>query len=166
MMRKNTQTITLCAVLTAAALVLSLVESALPLQAVVPLPGVKLGLSNVVTLFAVYRLGGRPALAISLCRVLLLFLLSGSVTALFMSLCGALLSLGGMLAARRLAGKFLSVLGVSVVGAACHGIGQILCAMVLTGGTLVFYYLPTLLLSAVPCGLLTGVCAAGLLKKL
>ena len=165
-MSRGVYKIALCAVLTAAALVLSLVESALPLQAVVPLPGVKLGLSNVVALFAVYRLGARPALSISLCRVVLLFLLSGSVTSLLMSLCGALLSLGGMLAARRLAGRSLSVLGVSVVGAACHGAGQILCAMFLTGGTLVFYYLPTLLLSAVPCGLLIGVCASGLLKKL
>ena len=153
-MRRGVYHIALCAVLTAAALVLSLVESALPLQAVVPLPGVKLGLSNVVALFAVYRLGARPALSISLCRVLLLFLLSGSATSLCMSLCGSLLSLGGMLAARRLAGQSLSVLGVSVVGAACHG------------GTLVFYYLPTLLLTAVPCGLLTGICASGLLKKL
>ena len=165
-MKRGVYHIALCAVLTAAALVLSLVESALPLQAVVPLPGVKLGLSNVVALFAVYRLGARPALSISLCRVLLLFLLSGSATSLCMSLCGSLLSLGGMLAARRLAGQSLSVLGVSVVGAACHGTGQILCAMALTGGTLVFYYLPTLLLTAVPCGLLTGICASGLLKKL
>ena len=165
-MKNRIHTLTLCAVLTAAALVLSLVESALPLRAVVPLPGVKLGLANTAALYALYRLGGRQALAITLCRVLLLFLLSGSVTALLMSLCGALLSLGGMLLARRLAGRSLSVLGVSVVGAACHGIGQIGCAMALTGGALVFYYLPVLLLSAVPCGLLTGVCAAGLLQKL
>ena len=164
-MSGKTRDITLCAVLTAAALVLSLVESALPLQALVPLPGVKLGLANTVALYAVYRLGARQAFAISLCRVLLLFFLSGSVTALFMSLCGALLSLCAM-AARRLARGALSVLGVSVVGAAFHAIGQILCAMALTSGTAVFYYLPLLLLSAVPCGLLTGLCAAGLLKKL
>ena len=165
-MNGKTRDITLCAVLTAAALVLSLVESALPLQALVPLPGVKLGLANTVALYAVYRLSARQALAISLCRVLLLFFLSGSVTALFMSLCGALLSLCAMLAARRLAREALSVLGISVVGAAFHAIGQILCAIALTGGTAVFYYLPLLLLSAVPCGLLTGLCAAGLLKKL
>lgn len=165
-MKHNTHTLTLYAVLTAFALVLSLVERALPLEAVVPLPGVKLGLANTVTLYAVYRLGGRGALAITLCRVFLLFLLSGSVTALFMSLCGALLSLAGMLGLHRLFPRGLSVLGVSVAGAALHGAGQIACAMALTATPSVLYYLPMLLLSAVPCGLLTGVCAEGLLRAL
>ncbi len=163
---ERTKALTLCAMLTAAALVLSLVESALPLQAVVPLPGVKLGLGNVVTLYALYRLGAGRTLAIVLCRVALLFLLSGSVTALLMSLCGALAALCGMLLARRLWPRGLSVAGVSVIGAALHGIGQILCAAVLTGGLGVVYYLPALLVSAVPTGALTAAIAGGLLRKL
>lgn len=162
----RTKDVTLCAVLTAAALVLSLVESALPLQAVVPLPGVKLGLANVVTLYALYRLGAGRTLAVVLCRVLLLFLLSGSVTALLMSMCGALAALGGMLLARWLWPQGLSVIGVSVIGAAMHGAGQILCAAALTGGLGVVYYLPALLVSAVPTGVLTAVIAGGLLRKL
>ena len=165
-MMARAKDLTLCAMLTAAALVLSLVESALPLQAAVPLPGVKLGLANVVTLFALYRLGAGRTLAVVLCRVALLFLLSGSVTAFFMSLCGALAALGGMLLARRLCPNGLSVAGVSVVGAALHGAGQILCAAVLTGGAGVVYYLPALLVSAVPTGVLTAVIAGGLLRKL
>ena len=163
-MRGRAYTISLCAVLTALALVLSLVESALPIGAIVPLPGIRLGLANVVTLVALYRLGTKQALAIVLCRVLLLFLLTGRVNALFLSLCGALLSLIVMAALLRALSRKLTIFGVSVAGAAAHAVGQIACAMVLTATSGVVFYLPVLLVCAVPSGLLTAVCANGLLR--
>lgn len=88
--------LTLCGMLTALAIVLSLAERLFPLDAIVPVPGVKLGLANVVTLFALTRLSVRDAVAILLCRVALSSLLMGSVTAFLFSLFGGLLALAVM----------------------------------------------------------------------
>ena len=93
--------IALCGILAALALGLSLLESLLPLQLLVPLPGVRLGLGNVVILTALYLLGASAALAVLLCRIAVLYLAAGNFTALFMSLCGGLLSLLAMAAAHR-----------------------------------------------------------------
>ena len=89
----KTKKLTLCGLLTALAVVLSLVERLFPLDAVVPVPGVKLGLANVVTLFALTRVSARDALAVVVCRVAISSLLMGSVTAFLFSLFGGLLAL-------------------------------------------------------------------------
>ena len=112
-----TKKLTQTAILAALALALSLLERLLPLSLVLPLPGVKLGLSNLVTLFALYALGLPYAAAILLLRVVLGSVFSGSVTALLYSLVGGLLSLGMMALLKRFPG--LSIYGVSVGGAAC-----------------------------------------------
>ena len=104
------------ALLTALALGLSYMERFIPLQLLIPLPGIKLGLANVVTLFAVYFLGSRAALQILCVRCLLGSLFGGGVTAFFFSITGGLLALAAMVLARRL--PFLSIYGVSVCGAA------------------------------------------------
>ena len=122
--------ITLCGLLTALAVVLSLVERLFPLDAVVPVPGVKLGLANVVTLFALTRVSARDALAVVVCRVAISSLLMGSVTAFLFSLFGGLLSLIVMWALLRAEGTFCSLLGVSVAGAAAHNIGQVIAAVI------------------------------------
>ena len=121
--------ITLCGLLTALAIVLSLVERLFPLDAVVPVPGAKLGLANVVTLFALTRVSARDALAVVVCRVAISSLLMGSVTAFLFSLFGGLLSLIVMWALLRAEGTFCSLLGVSVAGAAAHNIGQVIAAI-------------------------------------
>ena len=100
----KTKKLTLCGLLTALAVVLSLVERLFPLDAVVPVPGVKLGLANVVTLFALTRVSARDALAVVVCRVAVSSLLMGSVTAFLFSLFGGLLSLAAMWALLRLEG--------------------------------------------------------------
>lgn len=158
--------LTLCGMLTALAIVLSLAERLFPLDAIVPVPGVKLGLANVVTLFALTRLSTRDAVAILLCRVALSSLLMGSVTAFLFSLFGGLLALAVMGLLLRAEGKLCSVLGVSVAGAAAHNIGQIIAAVIWMKTGAVIAYLPLLLVMSVPLGLVTGLTAAIVLSHL
>ena len=161
--------VTLCGLLTALAVVLSLAERLFPLDAVVPVPGVKLGLANVVTLFALTRLSAREAGIVLLCRVTLSSLLMGSVTAFLFSLLGGLLALAVMWLLLRVEGRFCSLLGVSVAGAAAHNIGQVLAAAVWMQTGVVTAYLPFLLVMSVPLGLVTGLTAAvvlGHMKKI
>ena len=158
--------LTLCGMLTALAIVLSLAERLFPLDAIVPVPGVKLGLANVVTLFALTRLSVRDAVAILLCRVALSSLLMGSVTAFLFSLFGGLLALAVMGLLLRAEGKLCSVLGVSVAGAAAHNIGQIIAAVIWMKTGAVVAYLPLLLVMSVPLGLVTGLTAAVVLSHL
>lgn len=149
---KRAKKIALSGILTALALALSLLEGLLPLSLLVPLPGVKLGLANIVTLVALCLLGPGFAFGVILCRVFVLYLVAGNFTALVMSLCGAVLSLAGMWLAHRWQGRYFSLYGVSILGAACHNIGQIGAACLLMRSTDVVYYLPLLLCA----GLVTG----------
>lgn len=162
----NGKRIALCGLLTALAIVLSLAERLFPLDAIVPVPGVKLGLANVVTLFALTRLRLRDALSILLCRVTLSSLLMGSVTAFLFSLLGGLLSLLTMAALLRVDRKYLSILGVSVAGAATHNIGQIIAAALWMKTLAVITYLPFLLVMSIPLGLVTGLTALVALSHL
>ena len=111
---KRSKELAVCGMLTALAIILSIVERMFPLDAIIPIPGVKLGLANVVTLFALTRLGLRDSLAVVVVRVTLASLLMGSVTAFLFSLFGGLLALFAMWALLHVEGKFCSLLGVSV----------------------------------------------------
>lgn len=165
----KTKRLTLCGLLTGLAIVLSIVERLFPLDALIPVPGMKLGLANVVTLFALTRLRVRDALAILICRVVLASLLMGSVTAMIFSMAGGLLSLFVMLALLRAEGRFCSLMGISVAGAAAHNVGQVAAAVFWMGTGAVVAYLPFLLVVAVPLGLVTGLtCSAALshMKKI
>ena len=157
--------IALCGILAALALGLSLLESLLPLQLLVPLPGVRLGLGNVVILTALYLLGASAALAVLLCRIAVLYLAAGNFTALFMSLCGGLLSLLAMAAAHR-APRLFSIYGVSFLGAAFHNIGQILSARLLLGSWNIIYYLPLLLCAGLVTAPVVAALAGQCLKRL
>lgn len=156
--------ISLCAVLIALALALSYTERFIPLQLVVPLPGIKLGLANIVTLVALYLFKTRYAAMILVCRCVLGAVFGGGITGLAFSLCGGLLALAAMMAAKKW-GRF-SVYGVSILGAGAHNIGQILAAMVLMSSVYVGAYLPYLLLTSIFTGLLTGGLCAGILRAL
>lgn len=148
--------IALCGLLTSLAMVFALVERWIPLNLIVPVPGIKLGLANIVTLFALTTLRKREAAAILLCRVTLTSIFAGSITSFLFSLFGGFLALGVMALLLRREGSWFSLLGVSVAGAAAHDIGQIFAAMIVLGTTDVLGYLPLLLLSAIPVGMLTG----------
>ncbi len=152
--------------LTAVALALSLIESLFPLQAIVPIPGIKLGLANVVTLFALTTLGARAALSILLCRITLAAIFMGSVTGFLFSLAGGVLALLVMHLLLRGKGRWFSMAGISIGGAAAHNIGQILAAVGTLGSWYVVGYLPLLLLSAIPMGLVTGLTASAVLGHL
>lgn len=151
----------LCAVLIALALALSYLERFIPLQLVVPLPGIKLGLANIVTLIALYLLGTKCAFAILIPRCILGAVFGGGITGLLFSLTGGVLAMGVMALCRKM--KLFSVYGVSILGAAAHNIGQIFVAMLVLSSVYVASYLPYLLLVAVATGFATGTASAGVL---
>lgn len=156
-MNGGTRRIAVCGLLTAVALVLSLVERMFPLSAVVPIPGIKLGLANVATLFALVRLGRRDAFAILLVRVTLASVFMGSVTSFLFALFGGLLALLTMALLLPGRDRWFSLIGISVAGAAAHNIGQIGAAMLVLRSVYVAAYLPLLLLSALVMGVTTGI---------
>ena len=163
-MKVSTKTITLCAVLSALALALSYLESFFPLGLLIPLPGVKLGLANVVTLYALYTLGAPYALCILLVRCLLGAAFAGNASALIYSLLGGLSALLVMVLLRRI--PRLSVYGVSLGGAAAHNCGQIAAALLTLGNTAPLVSLPFLLLTALFSGALTGFLCALLFRAM
>ena len=158
----KTRDISRFALLTALAMVLSWVESLVPLS--VAVPGVKLGLTNLVVLFALYRMGTRAAWCLSLVRVLLVSFTFGNAFSLWYSLAGAILSLLVMMALKA-TGKF-SVTGVSVAGAVCHNLGQILVAMAVLRSTAVAFYYPALLLSGTIAGVCIGLAGGVLVRRI
>ena len=146
--------------ITALALVLSYLESLLPPLGV---PGVKLGLPNLAIVFALYRLGFRDACVISLVRVVLVALLFGNGAALAYSIAGAVLSLV-LMGLLWKTGKFSSV-GVSVAGGVAHNAGQILVAMAMLETVRLAWYLPVLWVSGTVAGVLIGIVAGLLVKR-
>jgi heptaprenyl diphosphate synthase len=156
--------IAFCAVMIALALALSYAERFIPLQLVIPMPGIKLGLANVVTLVALYRLKSRYAFAILIPRCILGAVFGGGITGLMFSLTGGVLALVTMSFSKK--APLFSVYGVSVLGAAAHNIGQICAAVVLLRSVYVAAYLPWLLIAAIVTGILTGAAGSGILKAL
>lgn len=161
---KKTTTLTLCAMLISLALALSYAERFIPLQMLIPLPGIKLGLANIVTLTALYLLGAKSAFIILILRCFLGSLFGGGITGFLFSLCGGLLSMTVMTFSRRL--PWFSVYGVSILGAAAHNIGQIAVAILLMRSIYIGAYLPYLLVVALFTGFATGSACAGILKIL
>lgn len=162
-MKKTTQ-LTLCAVLISLALALSYTERMIPLQLWIPLPGIKLGLANIVTLIALYLLGEKIAFTVLVLRCIMGSFFGGGITGLAFSLTGGLLAMSIMALTRRM--PCFSVYGVSILGAACHNIGQIGAAMVLMQSVYVASYLPYLLVVALFTGFVTGTAGAGILRVL
>ena len=148
-MKLTTKQLTLCAVLTAMALALSYLENLFPLSLAIPLPGIKLGLANIVTVFALYALGPGQALLILMGRCLLGAVFAGNMNALIFSV------LGGV-----------SVYGVSIGGAAAHNCGQIAAAVLTLWSTAPLAYLPVLLAASLLTGAVTGVAAVCLFRAL
>ena len=160
----NTKRIVLSAVLGSLALAFSYMERFIPLQMLIPLPGVKLGLANVVTLIALYLLGTKSAFAILILRCFLGSLFGGGITGFLFSITGGLLSMTVMALCKN--APLLSVYGVSILGAAAHNVGQILAAMVLMHSVYIGMYLSYLLVVALFTGFATGAACAGVLRIL
>ncbi len=146
----------------ALAFVLSYLESLIPLP--LGIPGIKLGLSNLVVVCCLYRFSPRITLLVALVRIVLAGLTFGSLVSMLYSLAGGMLSLAGMYLLKRLG--WFSVYGVSLAGGVLHNLGQILvaCAILQTG--LLAYYLPILIVSGTVAGLGIGSVSGLLIKRL
>lgn len=149
--------------LTAAALIMFVVELRLPdLSAI---PGVKLGLANIFTVYAVYRFSGRETLLMLLTKILLGAFFSANFFAVIYSLSGGLLCLSGMLLLKRaIPVNYLWL--CSVFGAVFHNTGQMAAALILTRSPAVLAHYPMLVISGCIAGLFTGLCAQFVLKRL
>lgn len=160
---KGTRRITLLALLTAIALTIFMVEAQIPVP--FPVPGIKLGLANIVTLYAVFVLGPADALMVLVARVFLGAVFSGQMMTLFYSLGGGLLAWLSMLLLARLLTKG-QVWLCSPIAALFHNLGQLLVAASVLRSWAVLAYLPYLLIAGILTGLFTGLCAQVLIRHL
>lgn len=147
---------------TALALILAYVE--ILMQPLFPsLPGIKMGLPNVIIVFLLYRRSAASAVGVSLLRIFLVSILFGNVMTLSYSLAGGILSLIVMILLHRL--NLMSEVGVSVAGGVTHNVGQILMAMLLLETAELGYYLVVLTVTGIIAGILVGLCGSILIKK-
>ena len=147
--------------LVALAFIFSYVESLIPLN--FGIPGIKLGLANLVVIIALYMFGIREAAAISFIRIVLVGFTFSSVAAMVYSLAGGILSLLVMIIAKK--SDKLSTLGVSVLGGVFHNVGQIIVAMKILETESLIYYLPVLMVSGIVAGVVIGILAAEVIKR-
>jgi heptaprenyl diphosphate synthase len=145
------------ALLLCAALMLSYLEAILPLGAIIPLPGFRLGLAQLVVTLAFFRVGRTDAAVISAARVAIMGVLFGNAGSLWFSLCGAILSYLGLCAGYAWLRRRCSYIGLGVLCAALHNTGQALAAATMFGAGILLSYLPILLVAAIPFGALGGV---------
>ena len=146
----------------ALSMILSFVESQIPpLMAV---PGVKMGLPNIVMVFMLYKIGAKDTAIVSILRVLLVGILFGTPLSMIYSLVGAALSLIGMILLKKT--NLFAPITVSVAGGILHNIGQIATACIVMETAQIAYYLPVLLISGTIAGILIGLTAAMILKRL
>ncbi len=150
------------ALLAALALIFSYVEAIIPYNP--GIPGVKLGIANVVTVVALYKYGWKEAAAVSVIRIIIAGLLFNGVFGMLYSLAGAVLSLAGMIALKK-TGLF-SVTGVSMAAGVLHNLGQLLVAAALIEDPRMFFYFPVLLFSGIAAGILVGIIAQMVLRIL
>ena len=132
-------------VLTALALIFSYVEHLIPIQ--FGIPGIKLGLANVMVLIVLYKMGGKEAMLLSVIRVVLSGFMFGNLFAILYSMAGGILSFLVMYLLKRT--TWFSLIGVSMAGGVFHNMGQLLIAGIVVESFSVFYYLPILVLAGI-----------------
>lgn len=158
----NTKKLTTLSLLISVAMVLSYIESLIP--AFVAVPGVKVGLSNIATVFALYTLGAPGAVAVSVIRVFLSSLLFGNFAMMIYSLAGAALALTFMILIK--ATGVFSEVGVSVIGGIMHNAGQIIAAAFMMENSGIVSYLVPLVISGTIAGVAVGLISALLIKRI
>lgn len=134
-------------------MMLSYLETLLPY---VPIPGFKPGLANIATMVALFCLGLQNAVCVSVFRILLSSLLFASPVSLLFSISGGLTSLCILTLYKFILNKYIGLIGLGVLSSAAHCIGQSVSAALLYGVSLLFTYLPWILLLSIPTGVLTG----------
>ncbi len=160
MKRTKAKDVAFYGVFVALAFVFSYVEALFPVS--IGIPGIKLGLANIVVLTALYAMGWKEAFAISCVRIVLAGFTFGSLASMLYSLAGGLLSWAVMVICKKI--KAFSMVGVSVAGGIFHNVGQIMMAMLVLRTESLGYYLPVLLIAGTVTGLLIGILGGALLK--
>lgn len=152
----KTRKMTLLANFLAIAIVLNIIEAAIP---IIPVPGAKLGFANIITLIILYVYSFKDSVSVTLLRVLLVAILSGKLLGVtfYMSISGAVLATIAMGFFKQL--NYFGIIGVSTLGSIFHSIGQIIAGIFVIGSTAVLAYLPIMLFLSIPAGALTGVIA-------
>lgn len=163
MKEKKLSSMVFVSVMAALSLGLYALESLIP--PIIPVPGVKLGLSNVITLICIYIIGRKAAFAVLIIRIFLSSLLFGQPVSLVFSLFGGILSFVVMALLIRFFDKS-NIWAISVLGAFSHNFGQIIAAVIITRELTVAYYFLFLVISSVVTGVFTGICAQTAIKKL
>lgn len=159
----NVKKLSYIALLSAAALIFAYVESLFP-PLFASVPGIKMGLPNIVIIFTLYKMGIKEAFTVSLIRLIFASLLFGSLLSLAYSLAGAVLSLTAMVLLKKL--DLFSLAGISVVGGVLHNLGQIIVAIFVTNVTEIAYYMIFLAVSGTISGVLIGLTSALLIKRI
>ena len=144
----------------ALALIFSYVEAIIPYNP--GIPGIKLGIANVVTVVALYRYGWKDAAAVSVIRIIIAGLLFTGMFGMLYSLAGAVLSLAGMIILKKT--DIFSVIGVSMAAGVLHNLGQLLVAAALIEDLRIFFYFPVLLFSGIAAGILVGIISIPILR--
>ena len=160
---KKRRKLTRQALLLALSLIIYVVETALP-PLLPGVPGVRLGLSNVFVLYALWVMGISPAVWIMVLKSILGPIFSGAPTAMFYALAGGGASLAVMIVLKRVLRDRIGLAGISVAGALCHNAAQIAVAALFTSTAAIFSYLPVLAAMSVPTGIFTGLLAAGIAR--
>lgn len=150
----KTKKMVLLGILVSQALILHIIERMIPVP--VPVPGIKLGLANVITLITIIIFGGREALLVVTLRTFLGSVFGGGISSFIYSIVGGYLSTLTMTLMYKKYRKLFSLPAISVVGAVFHNVGQISIASLIVMNPRLFYYLPVLLVSAVITGLFIG----------
>ena len=161
-MLMKTKKIALLGLLTAIALTIFMIEAQIP--PVVPLPGVKLGLSNIVTVFAVFALGPGEGAAMLACRIFLGAVFAGNFSSIFYSAAGGSCAILVTILLRKVL-KENQLWAAGIFGAMAHSVGQVVMAVIITGTPGVAVYLPVLLIISIFTGLFTGFCAQLLVNR-
>ncbi len=158
----KTRKLTILALFTAIALTIFMVEAQIP--ALVPIPGIKLGLANIVTVFLVFAVGSREAALVLTARIFLGAVFAGNFSTIFYSAAGGLLSILATIGLKRvLTAKQLWVAGA--LGAVAHSVGQMAAAILISGTPGLAVYLPVMVVCSIISGLFTGLCAQALLNR-
>ena len=158
----KTKRIAELALLTAIALIIFIIELRIP--NLVAIPGVKLGLANIVTVYAVYKYSAKEVAMIVFARVMLGSIFGGNVSAIIYSMAGAVMCLAGMLGVKRIVPVNYIWLS-SIIGAILHNTGQIIVAVIIMRSFAVIYHYPYLIVSGCIAGAFTGICAQLLIKR-
>lgn len=143
-------------------LVLSYIEAIIPIN--LPVPGMKLGLANIVIIWVLYSMGIKAAAIVSLVRVILAGFMFGNMYSIIFSMAGALLSLITMYFLKRI--KAFSIIGVSIAGGVMHNAGQIIVSMIVLENVRMAYYFPALMISGVVAGIAIGLLGGILYRKI